>query len=342
MTQVENRRARARARTGLLVLAACVLAGQAVCATVKTRETDSLKSRYDGRLLAIGRGMTVIDPADGGVVTFRPLGEQPALDFSGPDRAGRVAVYTYSRDALTYELRLRNPDGSEPILVGLRSPTGAEWPGTLSDIALAPEGGAIALVAHPPGNRLATFYSGALEYWDQSAQAMHDTGIVAAVQAPSWFPDSRRLAYVVLPKGPQRTRAAAGAMVHVLDIATGADSILTQGNYPVISDDGTTVLVQRGPSRFVRVTLADGKETVVPLGANVRAIAMLDRRDIIYTDAPTKGMPVEYELMGTPFATKHAMPVVKLMDADTGAFVTLAGPVSARHPRVTLVRRRRP
>ncbi len=256
---------------------------------------------------------------------------------SGPDRNGRIAFVEerrfQSRDFAVKTIRLDGGDEREEF--------GTRKGGLTDSFALSPSGKRIAYVgvltdAQMPGALLTT---GPLEIWDTQKKTVHRTGITALTEPLSWFPDSRRLAYVELvPKTAISQEIAAGLqadpkflggvedwgslpVVYLLDADSGKKTFLHLGWSPLVSLDGRSVILRWGSYR--RLELASGEWTRVRWpGQWLPPIALLPGDLLIFPGLPTAGTKARHIKYGS-FRVGSQLASIKVVELATGRFQTL-------------------
>jgi len=166
--------------------------------------------------------------------------------------------------------------------------------------------------------------SGALQIWDIHTKSGTDTGVVALNQGMSWFPDGRRLAYVSPGSSGELPR------VFILDVDTGKRTPLHFGSHPVISTDGTSMLLAAGDEE-VLLDIATGQTRKVSWRGNwLGPIALIRNNLLLYLGLPTAGAIPGYTQHNSPLVGPKPMGTVKLGDLRSGEFQTVIPYVDPR------------
>jgi hypothetical protein len=323
---------------------------------VEGPESTELAARIRGSLVVKqGRDSTGNDPRI--LALILPQGERRILrkypgaalggwieNVSGPALDGRIAfVEETGFQSREYSVRTIALDGS-----GEREEFRHSGGGFADSFALSPSGARIAFVGaladlQMPGALLAT---GPLTIRDLEKRAMVQTGVTAANEPLAWLPDSRRLAYVgMVPKAALAREIEAGLAedpkflsgvenwdllpaVYVLDVQSGAKRYVHIGWYPVVAQDGGSVIVKWGGYR--RVDIATGTWTRFHWPARWGPpIALLPGDLLIYAGLPTRGMPSGHRKYGS-FSVGTPLGSIKVADLATGRFQTLVKLADAR------------
>lgn len=277
----------------ILMLAACNEAKREE--TVPGPETDTLLPGITGhvvftdsaKIVAIElpslKRTTVWDKAQPGTENFPHIHA-----LSGPDSEGRVAYienYGFVRNTKKrHLLKTIKLDGTEDTTLFTR-PGDALWASSFngeigSKIALAPVGGHVALLSGTKHvkNPKVFLLVGDLEIWDANTKSGVTTKVKAVDHGYSWLPDGKRIAYVKLvdPKSESQdanTLSSAAQdfpgwpqipCVFIYNIETAAETFVHVGQYPVVAQDGSAILVANDASQWKdiewkRIELSTGK-----------------------------------------------------------------------------------
>lgn len=274
---------------------------------------------------------------------------------SGPNREGFIAFIegltlesaTDKKNTRRHLLKTIRIDGSEEREVFSR-PGDPLWDHVVgwSGLTLAPVGSRVAFLSQTKGAQM--FHPqvlctvGSLEIWHIGEKSGRATGITALDTRMSWFPDGRRLAYVELVSrqavrlsSPELQRFVASygrwpqlPAVHVLDVDTGEKTFLHVGENPVVSADGSKVLVYNFDTGKRLVDVATGQSEAVdwPGDTDSGAFALLQGGLVLYMGQPTAGTPLRYTEFGT---RPRLLWPLKVAHIESGGFQTVVPYVDA-------------
>jgi hypothetical protein len=321
-------------------------------------ESPQMAARLRGRVIVnrAGQGLEVLDlarPAAGLVpLAPRPLdasGQPLAIwDTSPPDGSGSVAVLTAAPGERRHALRLLSADrGPRTLHEGSGEPL---WDRPVSALALSADGRRLAFVTQEdPTARHRPLHRGRLAVLDlggslggPAAAIELDpawAGIRAALgQRPGWLPGHTRLVYAAAgPQGRALAQAPAPERqpdpeLRLLDLARGTDERLADGHSPLVSTDGQSVLLTRGPAfDLVVLELSSGRERRVPRRHGLGLpVAWIESRYLVYTGAPHPQAPPGQTTHNSPLVGPKAMRALKVQDLPTGEVLTLLEGVDPR------------
>ncbi len=281
--------------------------------------------------------------------------------LSGPDQNGRIAFIQGQLDGdvkyRCFSLRTVRLDGKQETEVFTRR--GDPMWNMLAEsvgpsLALAPVGGQVAFVSKPKAVQFDNppfhyLEAGPIEVWDVAKKTGRRVGVTAVDSGSDafaghlrWFPDGRRLAYVeFLPRDKVDLGDKLGdfakdfrkwekvPVIHILDTKTGKKTFLHVGFDPVVSSDGKTVLVE-GLERWRLVDVASGESKAAQWPGNVRPIAILESKLVLYWGLPTTGAKRQYTKHGSPLSSPHLMLSLKVAEINSGKFQTLVPNIDPR------------
>ncbi|MCZ6735715.1 MAG: hypothetical protein O7C65_08000 [Planctomycetota bacterium] len=276
--------------------------------------------------------------------------------LSGPDSLGRVAFVQNHYLEERHLVKVIRIDGSgEEVVVERHGDT--IWSKEIGDhLALAPTGGLVAFVINVTNVKVrkprAYFWRGRIEIWDVDTKDRLPTGTTALDDKLCWFPDGRHLAYVdllnrdeavkVLRKHVDPTEDYGTVLierkqvpvVHVMDTTTGRTEALHVGLGPVVSADGTRVLMRDFESRWRMLDL--DRQRSEPVSAPGRAwpgaIALCDANLVLYWAWPTEGAELKWTRHNSPLVGPKPMLTLKVADLRTGDFRTVVPYIDPRTP----------
>ena len=271
----------------IVLLALCTVAvGQFGCVRPSIR---TMQGPENPALISGLKGYVVMDRPIGGIVAealpalqelvIRHTGPEIGTvhSVSGPDSLGRVAFIENHMIEKRHFVKVIRIDGSGEELVVERSGD-ALWSMEIGDhLALAPVGGLVAFVTNISRVKirkpLAYFKRGRIAIWDVDTKEKLPIETNALDDNLCWFPDGRRLVYVdllsrdkaveVLRKYVDPNEDYATVLierkrvpvVHIMDTVTGSKEALHVGLGPVVSADGTSVLMRDFKNRWRIVDL---------------------------------------------------------------------------------------
>ncbi len=348
----------------IVVLALCtVVVGPFGCArpsirTVQGPENPTLMSGLQGYIVidrSIGGIVGEALPALQEIVIRNPGPEIGTVhSVSGPDSLGRVAFIENYGIENRHLVKVMRIDGSGEELVVERSGD-ALWGKEIGDhLALAPAGGLVAFVINLSTVKMrkprAYFQRGRIAIWDVDTKEPLQTGTTALDDNLCWFPDGRHLAYVdllsrdeavkVLRKHVDPTEDYGTVLierkqvpvVHVMDTTTGKTEALHVGLGPVVSADGTRVLMRdlEGRWRMFDLDRQRSEPVSAPGRAWPGAIALFDANLVLYWAWPTEGTELRWTQHNSSLVGPKPMLTLKVADLRTGDFRTLVPYIDPR------------
>jgi hypothetical protein len=236
----------------------------------------------------------------------------------------------------------------------------ALWGDFIGDcIAMSPAGDKVAFVSNMRRRQMpgALHCSGTLEVWDITSGKAQRFDVDAVDDQLAWLPDDRRLAFVkfvaprdagALPLLPDSFGSFYQSWevvpaVHVLDTATGQMRLVHGGRRPVVSRDGTQLLVlgeagqgTPGDAEYAyeqhwRLVDIDGPGSApVELHGKGTPVALLDGGIYLAETYPTAGRPVRFTVHNSPLRGPKPMWSLKLARLGTNQFVTVVPYVDPR------------
>lgn len=311
--------------------------------TVPGPETPSVVANLHGTVVTTptGGGILAISLPSGKSRLIRPVDTPanhlgPVTRLAGPDKAGHVAFV--EEDSGHYRLKVVSLRGGHER--GIFTRLGSSFSHDLisQSFALSPVRSKVALISHIRHRQMETpelyLGIGTLEIWDIARSAKSDMAVTALDCGLSWFPDGKRLAYVQLdPASSVADSASFGPgfdawpvlpAVYVLDTETGAKTRLGVGWYPIVSADGTRVLLHDGQYR-PRLIAASGRGASKPvsLPGLWDFVIALDGDIAIYPSLPTAGLPPKMTKYNSPISGPKHMPSLKAGIINTKKFHTI-------------------
>lgn len=315
--------------------------------TVDGPEAEDQVSRVSGYILMdrpVG-GMVALSLPDRKEVVLRSegTGQGTVHSLSGPDGEGRIVYVENHMVEKFIRLKTMRIPGTDDTVVFERSGD-ALWQHVIGSPALAPRGGLVAFVWNAkPG--YSPDIGGPLEIWDLATKQGRETGITAADEGLAWFPDGRRLVFVELVREPEALLNALGSqeyavdyrikggtpVISMLDLRDGARTRLHIGIAPVVSPDGTAILMKDAADRWWSLNLARGKAERASWPGDWRGpIAWVTDDLLLYWGLPTGGSPVRHVKFGSPLVRRQAMGDLKLAVLGTGRFQTVIQGIDPR------------
>ena len=321
-------------------------------------ESAELATRLRGRVIVnrAGAGLEVLDlsrPGTGLVpmasrppdAAGRPL---PIWETSPPDAAGAVVVLTAAEGERRHALRLLAANRAPRLL--REGPGEPLWDRPVSALALSSDGRRLAFVSQEdPGMRHRPLHRGVLTVLNLPASVAGgaeplplDASPTALRQAlgqrPGWLPGHTQLVYAAAgPRGralaqPPAPERQPDPEIRLLDLARGTDEHLANGHSPVVSTDGRSVLLVRGPdSEPVVHEFSSGREQRLPRRHGLELpVAWIDSRYLLYTGAPHPQAPQGQTTSNSPLVGPKAMRALKVQDTLTGEVLTLLEGVDPR------------
>ncbi|MCH8165102.1 MAG: hypothetical protein IH889_05795 [Planctomycetes bacterium] len=312
------------------------------------------------------QGYIVIDRSIGGIVgealpalqelVIRHTGPEIGTvhSVSGPDSLGRVAFIENHYIEKRHLVKVMRIDGSGEEVV-VERPGDTLWSKEIGDhLALAPAGGLVAFVTNLSTVKMrkprAYFQRGRIAIWDVDTKDRLPTGTTALDDKLCWFPDGRHLAYVdlmnrdeavkVLRKHVDPTEDYGTVLierkqvpvVHVMDTTTGRTEALHVGLGPVVSADGTRVLMRdfEGRWRMLDLNRQQSQPVSAPGRAWPGAIALFDANLVLYWAWPTDGTELRWTQNNSLCVGPKPMLTLKVADLRTGDFRTVVPYIDPR------------
>jgi hypothetical protein len=241
-------------------------------------------------------------------------------DVSGPDEEDWVVFIEDHMGSRTFSIRAIQMDGSSEHLL-YTGPGDSLWDNPISKVMLAPKGGSIAFLSQPVKQFAGPVISGPIEIVDFKTGQRRNTGVLAADKGLSWFPDGKQLAYVQ-PGSPER--------IYILNVETGENKLFHNGSRPLVSTEGSSVLVEADDQQaLIEAASGNAREVTWP-GNWLGPIALIGDDMLLYWGFPTTGAIPAYTKYGSPLVAHHAMGTLKLTRLGTGQFQTVVSYVDPR------------
>lgn len=268
--------------------------------------------------------------------------------LSGPDSEGRIAYiedHSFAADKSTrrHLLKTIRIDGTQDDEVFVR-PGGALWATTPagqgeigSHLALSASTGQVAFVSGLDPVQLTSAYLhvGHLEVWNLATKSGGRRVTAVLDEGLAWFPDGRRLAFVRLVAPTDMPASAAPPAgfgqafrtwdrvpaAFVLDLDTGAERLLATGWRPVVSGDGTTVLLSDSEGNARGVDAGSGAPLALRLpGRECPGLVAAPAPGLVLARCqPDAGEAVEYTRNNSPLAGAKPMLTLSFVRTGTGA-----------------------
>jgi hypothetical protein len=269
---------------------------------------------------------------------------------AGPDGAGRVVLVV--SEGKQHSLKVMSIDGANERALFTR-PGDALWDHvTGNSLALAPKGGNVAILSATEGVQVggALLDTGKLELWNVDTAKGEPLGFSAADYGLAFFPDGNKLAYVALePKALALTRLGGAdalgtywaqwtqiPVVHVRNLVTKSDEPLGIGQYPVVSSDGSYVLLSDGAGTLHRIELSAKSHAVVTLPGymGLGTVGATGTSVLYHARSTTGATPKTRPMSMGGEETLHTIKLGKLDSSTSREFVTIADGVGI-HSRVS-------
>jgi hypothetical protein len=209
-------------------------------------------------------------------------------------------------------------------------------------LSLAPIGGRVAFLSELKDlqMRSALLFQGSIEIWNIDQKTSSKPGLPAVDEGLSWFPDGRRLAYVKMidrksdakwidPADPIANSfiqwnwdQIPAVFIHDVDAQT--ETFLHVGWKPVVSIDGSKVVLGDRDGHFYSLDSATGRESPLTGPGKDWPIAMLDAQTLLALCVPTAGAEVKFAKFYSPIGRgPPELLSVKLARTDSQEFQTV-------------------
>lgn len=316
--------------------------------TIDGPETATIGATVTGYLL--------MDRPVGGIVAYElptcreitvfPERQSAVQCVAGPDLRGRIVYLQKGPDDVT-RLKTASIDGTgNTEVVAYKERV---WGVFGNQLALAPKGGLAAVLARPAGKQMhdpkAYLMEGSLEVWDIEKKRLARTLPNVLEKGFSWTPDGNALLLVRMVGTSELKDWSPGPdafgsgfknwkevpALYSLDVERGTLRFVCVGWYPVVTEDGKSVLVSDWDGRWVRGRLEDGASEAISWPGNWRGpIAVLSDDTIIYWGLPTTGAEPRYTKHNSPLAGPKPEGTIKIGEVNGARFRTLIDYVDPR------------
>ncbi len=339
----------------LLTLTAAAVSVMAIACSGKESPLPTLEGPEAEDLVSSVSGYIVMDRPVGGMVALslpgrkelvlRPegTGQGTVHSVSGPDREGRIVyVENHMVEEFIRLKTMRIPGTDDTVIFERRGD--ALWQNVIGSPALAPEGGLVAFVWNAtPGYD--PDIAGPLEIWDLATKRGRETGVTAADEGLAWFSDGRRLAFVELLLEREAQLVARGSpefavdykikggtpVISILNLTDGVRTRVHIGIKPLVSPDGTAIMMKDAAGRWWSLDLASGSAERAKWPGDWRGpIAWIADDLLLYWGLPTRGSPVRHTEFGSPLVRRQSMGDLKLSVLGTGRFQTVMQGIDPR------------
>lgn len=329
-------------------------------------ETPGLRARLRGTLVgAYGRAGAVTVVAVDLATGQRRETPAPAGAYPRPhDDSGRIIRALHQPPVIQWQA------AAAPARTLWRAPQGVESLEPVRLLSVSPDGARVAWVVAPQGQR--SWQVGRLLVLDIEAAAGQGEGASArdlggeilatslVRDALAWFPDSRHLAVAARgPLGRQQpaptvSRAEPDPQIEIVDVVQGTRRVLGPGREVWVPPDGGPLLVRRHaldarhpdpkaahdawaypPRDLWLMDVESGAAHPLPRVPPeiTGVIAWLDQRHLVYRGHVTPGAPSGLTTGNSPLVGPKRLQAIKVMDVQTGEFLTVLDGVD---PRSTL------
>jgi len=278
--------------------------------------------------------------------------------LSGPDSEGRIVyvedhffVPDDKRRHVLKTIRINGKDGAQVFsrpgsVMWAKSAAGNGEMG--EHLALSHQRGQVAFLSGLKSVQMpdAYLFTGRIEVWKLKEKTGKSIGVTALDEGLSWFPDGGKLAYVrfadpeELDKLPGKPGGGGSfqnwpqvPVVCVRDMAARTESMLHVGWRPVVSADGSVVLMSDNNGRVTEVETATGKARVVSWpGLIYPGTIALPKKDVVLSWAlPTdSGKPIRRPAKRSPLGGPMQMQTLKLVRPAGNEFQTVLPEIDPR------------
>jgi len=333
-----------------LSLLSCSRSNRVIFKTIPGPETQGVSADLHGLLLfdrPIGGLIGVSLPSNEEIV-IRPPGGSPGIvhSVSGPDHQGRIALIENHMTDKRHLLKVYRTNGEELSTIFERKGD-ALWGDEVGDyLALSPVNGNVAMVVNAQPvqfhNPDAYLKFGSLEIWNIDTKEKLKISQGALDQGLSWFPDGKQLAFVDLVEQKEFTSTHQRdippqigyakkiikwhkvPVVSVINIETGEIRRLSPGWEPVVSDDGSQIII--GDYENNRVVFSSTGlfiKSITPPGLVHLGIIYFNQTKILYWGLPTEGTNQKITTNNSPLVGPKPMYTLKVAELESGKFETV-------------------
>jgi hypothetical protein len=291
-------------------------------------------------------------------ITVRPQSSNGSTDMptihmlSGPDDRGRIAYiedhfFADGDNTRRHLLKTIRMDGTGDTVLFTRAGD-AMWAESAAGqgeighkMSLAPTSGRVAFLSGLKELQMpsALLFQGSIEIWNIDKKAGKKTDLLAIDQGLSWFPDGKHLAYVKMIERNSNVKLIdpidpiANSFIQwnwdqvpgifIYDAEHQTETFLHTGWSPIVSTDGSRVIISDRDSHFYYAESATGKTAPLTGPGKDWPLAMLDANTLLAMCPPTVGINLKFTNFYGPLSGPQQLLAIKLARTDSQAFQTV-------------------
>ena len=290
--------------------------------------------------------------------TLRPILKMDGHDLyinniSGPDKHGTIVCVQFSYDKKYYLTRQALNGTNQDVIFSYAGDI--DFLFSTNALSLAPVGGLAAftkiLKVDYDYQKKWNYVDAQLEIWNVDSKKIEATIPSVGTDGVSWFPDGEKFAYVkdLYPEDPEFKNYSQAELsklgdwdyriplIFIHDLKIHQDTFLSVGHNPIVSFDGSYILVGDSHGKPYRIDIATKEVRRIDWpGRHLNALygnwilGFTGPDQILYWGLPTKGVSPKWTVNNSPFVGTKPMPTIKLVNLKTEEFQTVIDSIDPR------------